>query len=51
MTMLDFFEAMVAAMQGTVAGLTLLTAESLPFLLMVILFLIDLFPAVPDSPQ
>lgn len=44
MTMLEFFEALVAAMQGTVAGATELTANAVPFLLMVILFILGLLP-------
>ena len=44
MTLLQFFERMLAALQDTVAGATVLGAEALPFLLAVILFILSLVP-------
>ena len=44
MTLLQFFERMLAALQDTVAGATVLTETALPFLLAVILFILSLVP-------
>ena len=46
MTLLEFFERMVAALQGTASGATVLTETALPFLLAMILFILSLVPGV-----